>query len=190
VRRAVPLLFFATLQVAFGATTAIVEGNPKSSVRVQIYEDLQCGDSARFETVLDQKLLPKYGGRVAFIHRDFPLGEHGWARLAAIAARWVYEQDPALGIDFRHEILAEQDSITEKNLRSWLGEFAVRNHLDVRGIIASLNDVRLGAMVDQDLESGKARGVIKVSTVLINGETFVETILFEDVARAIDDALK
>ena len=86
-------LMIAASDAAFAARGDVVEGNPASSVKVLIYEDLQCGDCARFRVLLDQKLLPKYGSRVAFVHRDVPLGKHDWARPAAIAARWVYEQD-------------------------------------------------------------------------------------------------
>ena len=64
---------------------ALVEGNPSSTVRVQIWEDLQCPDCADFRVMLDQELLPKFRGTVAFEHRDFPLPKHAWARKAAPA---------------------------------------------------------------------------------------------------------
>jgi protein-disulfide isomerase len=167
----------------------VVEGNPASPVRVLIYEDLQCGDCARFETLLDQRILPKYGSRVAFIHRDFPLGKHDWALPAALAARWVYEQDPQLGIIFRRELLSQQNDITPRNLRNWLFEFAGRNRLDQKDIVDALNDTRLAALVDQDREAGMARGITSTPTVCVGGQMFVETIIYEDLARALDEAL-
>ena len=174
---------------ARAARTDVVEGNPDSPVKVLIYEDLQCGDCATLRTMLDEKLLPKYGSRVAFIHRDFPLGKHDWARPAAIAARWVSLQDPELGITFRREILAERNNITPQNLKAWLTEFAARNKLDQKGIVDSVNDQRLIALVDQDRQAAVARGVTKTPSVYIGGVSFVETIVYEDVARALDEAL-
>ena len=174
---------------ASAATTDIVEGNPASAVKVQIYEDLQCSDCARLRTLLDDKILPKYGTRVAFIHRDFPLGKHDWARPAAIAGRWVYEQDAKLGITFRRELLAEQTNITAANLKPWLLEFASRNNLDQKGILDSLNDRRLAALVDQDQLTATARGVSKVPTVYVGGVALVEVIVYEDLARMLDEAL-
>jgi len=171
------------------APGGVVEGNPSSPVRVLIYEDLQCSDCANFELLLEQKLLPKYGSRVAFIHRDFPLGKHDWARPAAIAARWVWEQDSRAGIAIRRELMAEQNNITLQNLKAWLTEFADRNGLDRKGILDALNDKRLVAAVDQDLQGGVARGVSRTPTVYVGGQPFVETILYEDVSRAIDAAL-
>src|SRR3954469_21072304 len=105
---------------AIAARTERIEGNQSSPDRVLIYEDLQCSDCATFRALLDQKLLPKYGARVAFVHRDFALGKHDWARTAAIAARWVYEQNAELGITIRRELLAEQTNITLQTLKPWL----------------------------------------------------------------------
>lgn len=172
------------------ARNEVIEGNSGSTVKVVIYEDLQCSDCARFETMLQEKLLPKYGARVLFVHRDFPLGRHEWARQAAMASRWVYEQDPGLALDFRRELLAEQNSITLQNLKPWMAEFAARNHLDQKGIVNSLTDARFSAMVDQDLMTGATRGVTKAPTVIAGGQTFVETIVYEDVAAALNEVLK
>ncbi|HEY3826411.1 MAG TPA: thioredoxin domain-containing protein [Bryobacteraceae bacterium] len=171
------------------ATHDVVEGNPASSVKVLIYDDLQGPDCQRFRILLDEKILPRYGSKVAFVHRDFPVGRDDWARPAAIAARWVYEQNSQLGITIRRELLAEQDNITSQNLKQWLTEFASRNHLDQKGIIEALSDQRLGALVDQDRQGAVARGVISAPTAFIGGVSFAKIILYEDLARALDEAL-
>jgi protein-disulfide isomerase len=168
------------------ARNDIVEGNPASSVKVIVYEDLQCGDCLTFRLLLDQRILPKYGARVAFIHRDLPLGKHDWARPAAIAARWVYRQDPQLGIQFRREIMSEQEHISVNNLKSWLTEFAARNRLDPKGILDALTDARLVSLVDQDYLGAVARGIERTPTVYVGNQALVETITYEDLARLID----
>jgi protein-disulfide isomerase len=150
---------------------------------------LQGSECARLRILLDEKILPRYGSKVAFVHRDFPLGKHDWAVAAAIAARWVYEQSNELGIIVRREMLSEQDSITSHNLKQWLIDFAYRNHLDPKGIVDSLSDPRLGAVVDQDRQSAVARGVSRAPTVFVGGQSFVETIIYDDLARALDVAL-
>lgn len=189
-RAAFRLLVFAVLAANMsGARSEIVEGNVASPVKVVIYEDLQCGDCTRFRALLDEKILPKYGSRVAFVHRDFPLGKHDWARMAAIAARWVSERKPEAGITLRRELMAEQNAITAQNLKPWLVEFASRNSLDQKGILDALTDVRLITLVDQDLQSGVARGVSHTPTVFLGTQAFVETIIYEDLARALDQAL-
>jgi protein-disulfide isomerase len=168
----------------------IVEGNPASPVRVTIYEDLACSDCAKFRAVMDEKIMPKYGRRVVFIHRDFPLGRHDWARMAALAGRWVYEQSSTLGIRYRRELMAEQDHVSVAGFKDWLRLFAERYKLDQNAIVASLDDQRLGALVDSDIQGGVARGVVKVPAVYLGTQVFVENILFEDLARALDEALE
>ena len=181
------LLMLSTLSAAPGE---LMQGNPRSALKVIIYDDLQCGDCAKFQTVLDEKLLPKYGARVAFIHRDFPLPRHEWARPAAVAVRWVNERNIGLGFAMRRELLAEQNTLTAQSLKPWLGEFARRNKLDPKGIIDALSDPRLITLVEQDLQSGKGRGVTHTPTVFIGGQSFIETILYDDLARTLDEALK
>jgi len=179
------LALFA-MNVAGAVRPEIVEGNASSPVRVVIYEDLQCSDCQVLRTMMDEKLLPRYGSKVAFVHRDMPLPRHDWARQAAVAGRWVYERNKELGITFRREILAEQSHLTPTLLKPWLQEFARRNHLDETGIVESLNDARLLKLVDQDYMGAVARGVAKTPSVYVGAQSFVEIVIYEDVARALD----
>jgi len=184
-----PLLLLTAIASAQAATNAVVEGNPAGAVKVTIYEDLQCDYCQTLRTMLDEKLLPRYGKQVEFIHRDMPLGRHDWARTAAMAARWVYEQDPHLGIVFRRELLAEQEHVTKATLKPWVIEFAGRNKLSEQGIVAALTDPRLAAIVDQDIQLAMSRGIKKLPAVYVAGQSFEETIVFDDVARVIDQEL-
>ncbi len=191
--RIAALLLFTGLILAnpraFASHSDVVEGNPASSVRMIVYEDLQSDECARWEAIFEQKVLPKYGSKIAVIHRDFPLGKHDWARTAAVAARWVWQQDSGHGIDIRRELLSEQDHITAANLNAWLLDFADRNHLDPRGIVDSLKDQRLNILIDQDRQAAVARGVTSTPTIYVGGVSFTSPIIYEDVARALDEAL-
>jgi protein-disulfide isomerase len=183
------VLLTASTAVALGRSD-VVEGNAGSPVKVVIYGDLQCSDCARLRTLLDEKILPRYGNRVAFVHRDYPLGKHEWARQAAMAGRWVFEQNHDAGIAFRREIMAEQNNLSLANLKPWLQEFAQRYKLSERDIIACLTDPRLATLVDQDLASGSARSVARIPAVFLGSQSFVETILEDDLVRALDEALR
>src|SRR5580658_10017056 len=166
--RTLTLLLLAVLAApAPGATNDVIEGNPSAAVKVTIFEDLQCGYCQTLRTMLDEKLLPRYGAQVAFIHRDLPLGRHDWARSAAMVARWIYEQNPNLSIVFRRELLSEQEHITKASLKPWVVEFAVRNKLSEQGITAALDDPRLGITVDQDLQLATTRGIKKIPAVYV-----------------------
>jgi protein-disulfide isomerase len=183
----------ALLLAASGASAVsrndIVEGNLASPVRVLIYEDMQSGRGGQFQQMLEEKLLPKYRDKVLFVHRDFPVGRHDWALQAALAARWVFTQSNQLGVFVRREIIAQHDSINARNVKQWFIDYAYRNHLDPKAIVDAMSDKSILAMVDQDIQGATARGVTTAPTVYVGGQAFVENIIYDDLARAIDEAL-
>jgi len=179
----------AVAAVAPAAERGPVEGLPASAVRVVVYEDLQCPDCAAFRAMLDEKLLPRYGARVAFVHRDFPLAKHAWARRAAVAARFFYERSPELGLRYRRETMAAQRQITAANFETRLAAFAAANGVPPAEALAALGDPRLAALVEKDYQEGVARGISKTPTILVNGTPFIETFTFEELSKGIDQAL-
>jgi len=166
-----------------------VEGFAESKVRVLIYEDLQCSDCAVFRRMMDDKILPRYATRVAFVHRDFPLAKHAWARRAAIAARYFGDRKPELGLAYRRQIMATIKETTPDNFNSRLSQFAKDNGLDPAPVLAALDDARLAALVERDFQDGVARGVVHTPTVFVNGSPFIERFSFEEISQALDDAL-
>jgi len=172
------------------AQGSLVEGKKDSPVRVIIYEDLQCPDCADFRVMLDQKLLPKYGAKVAFIHRDFPLAKHAWARPASIASRYIQGVSEEKASQFRRETMAALRTIKAEMFQDWLRTFCAKNGLDAAKAIAALNDPSLAALVQKDFEDGVARGIARTPTALVNGEPFIETFTVEQISAGIDAALK
>lgn len=166
-----------------------VEGRPDSAVQVVIYEDLQCPDCAAFRKMLDDKLLARYGDKVAFVHRDFPLAKHAWARPAAIAARFFHQRNPEVGLRYRRETMANLRQITAANFEAKLTAFAEANGIPPAEAVAALKDERLAALVEKDYQDGVARGIAKTPTVLVNGVPFVETFTLEEISKGIDQAL-
>jgi protein-disulfide isomerase len=180
--------FFA-VALAAGAQEYVVEGNKSSAVRVIAYEDLQCPDCAVYRKMLDEKLLPKYGGAVAFEHREFPLRKHQWARPASIAVRYFGTLKPETGIAFRRYCANHLMEITAENFEAKLREFAKANGADPDKAIAALSDPGLAKIVQEEFQEGIARGVARTPTVFVNGEPFIETFTFEDISKSIDAAL-
>jgi protein-disulfide isomerase len=167
----------------------LVEGRADSPVRVIVYEDLQCPDCADFRVMLDRKLLPKYAHRVAFIHRDFPLAKHAWARQAAIAARFFARRSDQLGIEYRRHTMAHIRETRADNFTGRLAAFAREHGVKPEEAVAALEDAALAALVEKDFQEGVARGIARTPTVLVNGKPFIETFTFEEISRGIDQAL-
>ncbi|HLY18095.1 MAG TPA: thioredoxin domain-containing protein [Bryobacteraceae bacterium] len=182
-------LQFTAPAAASETTKPGMEGRADSSVRAVIYEDLQCPDCAAFRRMLDETLLPKYGGKVCFEHRDFPLAKHAWARRAAIAARFFAERDAALGLEYRRETMAGQEAATAENFNQRLTAFAQAHHIDPAEAIAALSNPAYAALVDRDYQDGVGRGVVHTPTVFVNGRPFIETFTVDEISKGIDEAL-
>jgi protein-disulfide isomerase len=182
------LLFGAGL--ASGGLPPLVEGNAQSEARVVIYEDLQCSDCAAFRTMIDQHLLPRFGARVAFEHRDFPLPKHDWARRAAIAGRHFQSISVELAVEWRRETLANMRSIKAESFDQWLRGFASRRKQDPDRAVAALADPALAEAVEKEFQEGVARGIAKTPTALVNGEPFIETFTLDQISKGIERAIK
>lgn len=172
-----------------GAGQPLIEGQARSAVHVLIFEDLQCPDCAEFRLMMDEKLLPRYEASVTFEHRDFPLSKHPWARKAAIASRALLEINPKLALDFRREIMAHNQETTTATFNDRVTSFANTHNVKPVRILASLNDPKLNALVEKDIQDGVSRGVAHTPTVFVNGQPFVETFTFEEISQAIDEEL-
>lgn len=187
-------LFFMILTLAVAlprasAQAPVIEGNPASPVRVVIYEDLQCPDCAVFRDMLDKTLLPQFGSKVAFEHRDFPLAKHAWARKEAIAARFFASISPGVAVEFRRAMMSHISEIKAGGFNDHLAAFARAHGIEPEKALAALDDNKLAAAVEADFEEGVARGIAHTPTVLVNGEPFVESFPVEDVAKSIERAL-
>ena len=177
------------LAAALPAQELMVEGKVDSPVRVLIYEDLQCSDCASFRRMLDGQILGRYGDKVAFVHRDFPLPKHPWARKAAIVSRFFSEKDPGIGLAYRRQTLATLGETTSENFNQKLADFAQRNGINPAEASAALDNAKYAGLVEKDYQDGVARGVSHTPTVFVNGEPFVETFTFEQIAKGIDRAI-
>jgi len=171
------------------AAQGLVEGRAGSPVRVVIYEDLQCPDCADLRVMMDKQILPKYGDRVEFVHRDFPLAKHAWARRAAVAARYFTEKDPQLGLEYRRHTMATQSETTADNFKDRMAEFARQHGLKPEDALAALDNPHYAESVEKDYQEGVGRGIVHTPTALVNGAPFIETFTFEEISKGIDDAL-
>jgi protein-disulfide isomerase len=175
--------------MALHAEQGVVEGRADSAVRVVIYEDLQCPDCANFRVMMDRQILPKYADRVAFLHRDFPLAKHAWARQAAIAARFFASRNPGLALEYRRQTMAAISQTTEANFNDRLSAFARAHGVDPAEAVSALENPDYAAAVEKDFQEGVARGVAHTPTVFVNGKPFIETFTFEEISKGIDQAI-
>jgi protein-disulfide isomerase len=157
---------------------------------VVVWEDLQCRDCAQFRMTLDLYLIPRYQGRVAFEHRDFPLPKHDWAFPAAVAARYLDTIQAGLGERLRRELLANIHRISAAGFEGFLSGFAHARGAGPDATVGSLTDPRWVGAVAADVQAGQALGIVKTPTEVIGDVRFIESFDVEDVIAAIDAALE
>lgn len=137
----------------------------------------------RFNAMLEGSLLPKYRGRVEFVHRDFPLPKHSWAREAAIIGHLA-------GPGWRTFILNRMATTTRETLAERVWEYCEAAGINTEKVLIGLTDTKIESIIDADIREGQARGVTRTPSVFVNEEPFIEKFKLEDITAAIDRALE
>lgn len=175
-----------------------VRGNVKSSVTVIEYADMQCPGCAGVMFYMDD-LYEKYGDRVAFIYRHYPITGHVNARSAAIAVEAAGEQG------FFWEMLSEvflrrsdwislsgsalDDEFTD------IFEDVAGGSADLAKYAIDLKNSNIAKKVDNDKSSGMNDFKVNATpTIIVNGEKVdfgggTLTEVEKGIAKAIEAAL-
>jgi protein-disulfide isomerase len=168
--------------------TAMSEGGVSfgpANAKVQIVEfsDFQCPYCSRAATVVHQ-IKEKYGDRVRFTFRQFPLPMHPNARAAAEAALAANTQGKFW--EFHDRLFKNQGQLD----RAGLEEQAKQAGLNMVAFKKSLDDHKFAAAIDSDVKLGEQAQVQGTPSMFINGARVQNPTSFEAVAEMIEAALK
>lgn len=159
------------------------KGNPAASVMVVEYSDLQCPACRMTHAAVTKPLLEKYGDRIRFEFRHFPLiTTHTYALDAAQAAECAADQGKFW--EFIDIAYARQDNLNRNVLPQWAKDAGVQDADLFSRCLAS--GIKRKTILS-DLEAGKAQGVQGTPTFFVNGRK-VETTL-PALSAAIEEAL-
>lgn len=161
----------------------------ESKVVVTLYSDQQCKDCATLDALLALPALTAYWDRVRFLHRDFPLPKHDWARRAAIAARAFDRVACGLAAEWRTFLFPRLKETTADMLDDRIREFATSVGADAGRVFEEMADPVLEQSVDADIAGGQERGVTRTPTLFIGGETLIEPQSAETITAVLDRAL-
>ena len=170
------------VQSKIAASGAPSFGPENAKVTIVEFSDFQCPFCTRAASVVHQ-IREKYGDKVRFVFRQYPLPMHGDARLAAQAALAAHQQGKFWEY---HDLLFQNQRSLE---RSSLEQYAKQASLDVERLKKGLDDPALKAAVDADVKLGEEVNVSGTPTVFINGKRVPNPTEFEPVAKLIDAAL-
>jgi len=157
-------------------------GPENAKVTVVEFSDFQCPYCSRAASAVDE-IKKKYGDRVRFVFRQFPLPMHENARGAAEAALAANAQGKFW--EFHDMMFQNQGKLTRESLE----EFAKQAGLNVPEFKKALDSKTFAADVDADVKLGESVAVNGTPTMFINGARVQNPTSFEAIAQQIDGAL-
>ena len=159
-----------------------VRGNPSAPVMIIEFSDYQCPYCHQVEPTLKQ-VLAKYGDKVSFAYRDFPLSQmHAQAEIAAEASRCAEEQGKFW--EYHDQLFA-----TGKLEKDALVQYAKDLNLDDQKFTACLSSEKYKADIQKDVTEGRKAGVTGTPGFFINGITLEGAKQQESFTKIIDDEL-
>lgn len=150
-----------------------MRGNPDAPVTIVEFSDFQCPYCRRVNPTLDQLLESRSDINLVYLH--FPLGNHPWARPAAVASICAARQDHDAFWTLHDTYFAEQSSFSTSNVMD-----RSRNILQGTGIDLQVwdacamdesSDAHAAAVAEMDASMQIARefGVTGTPAFYING---------------------
>jgi protein-disulfide isomerase len=157
-------------------------GPADAAVTIVEFSDFECPYCSRAVPAVDE-LKKRYGDKVRFAFRHFPLSFHPRARPAAKVAHCAGAQDKFWPV---HDgIFATQRDLSDAALRG----VAAKAGVDPGKLDACLNAPETDAAIEADIEAARAAGVEGTPSFYVNGRPYDGPISGEGFARAIEQEL-
>ena len=154
-------------------------GNINAPVTVVMFTDLQCPACSSVYPIL-KKVMSKYGKKIRFVVRDFPLTAiHPHALEAAIAANAAHAQGRYF--TYKELLYKNQDSLDTESLI----KFATQVGLNRKRFISDMKKKKFEAEIRKDIRDGESYGVSGTPTIFVNGIK-VRTLSAESFRKAIE----
>lgn len=169
-----------------GVTAAgnVVKGNPDAKVLMVEFSDFQCPFTKRFYMNSFGKIEKEYieNGKLKFVFRDFPLGFHPQAKIAAMACECAGRQDKYWKM---FDKLLNASSLEVESLK----EFAKDLKLNTKIFDKCLDNQQTKDEVENDFQEGQKFGVGGTPAFFINGRKIEGAMPFEIFKQIIDEEL-
>ena len=147
-----------------------IYGNPRASVRLEIYSDFQCPACKNLHETILPSLMKDFviPGKVVVINREFPLQMHKYSREAAnyatAAARFGIYQPVA-------DRLFETQSAWSNSGKVWDTVASVLSPEQQKKVAILAKDPSVAAAVQADLDSGNKEHINSTPTIVLIHDT-------------------
>ncbi len=172
----------AEMQTTLASAQDVVFGPAGAKVTLIEFSDFECPYCSAAADAVGQ-VKKKYGDKVRFVFRHFPLSFHPNAHLAAQAAMAAAEQGKFWEL---HDLLFKnQKALDRASIEKYAGEVG----LNVGKLKAALDSKKFAGRVDQDVKLGGDVGVEGTPTMFLNGARVANPTDFAALSALIDKAL-
>lgn len=173
----------AEKQARVAAGNAPGFGPTDAKVTVVEFSDFQCPYCSKAAVAM-KKLKDKYGDKVRFVFRQFPLSFHQNAREAAEASLAAHAQGKFWA--FHDRLFENQSALDRASLEKHAGAVG----LDLTAFKKALDEKAHAGAVDQDLKLGEEAGVDGTPSLFVNGARAPNPSDYDAVAELVETALK
>jgi protein-disulfide isomerase len=157
-------------------------GPATSNVTIVEFSDFQCPFCSRAATAVHQ-LKEKYGDKVHFVFRQFPLSFHQNAKLAAEAALAAHAQGKFW--EYHDKLFADQSKLDRPNLEAAAKDLG----LNMTEFKKALDGNAYASAIDADQKLGESVNVDGTPTMFLNGKRVTDPTNIEELSKQIDAAL-
>jgi len=158
-------------------------GPADSKVTLVEFSDFQCPFCGRAAGTVHE-IKQKYGDKVHFVFRQFPLSFHQNAHISAEAALAAHAQGKFW--EFHDKLFANQQKLDRAALEGYAKELG----LNVAEFKKALDNKTYAATVDQEFKLGEEVAVDGTPTLFLNGKRVANPSDVNELSKAIDEALK
>jgi protein-disulfide isomerase len=165
------------------AGTAPRFGPTDAKVVIVEFSDFQCPFCSRAATAVHD-LKAKYGDKVHFVFRQFPLSFHQNAHISAEASLAANAQGKFW--EFHDKLFANQQKLDRESLEGYAKELG----MNVGDFKKALDDKTYAATVDAEQKLGEEVAVDGTPTMFLNGKRVTNPTDVAELSKEIDSALK
>lgn len=160
----------AGILVSFGKAQTPESQAPDSEVKIEVFSDFQCPFCKAFAPAISElNRNGVVGIRTKVLFRNFPLGFHPFAQLAAQASVAAREQGKFW--EMHDLIFANQKALAREDLL----KYAVSLNLDMDRFTRDLDSDAVKKIIEIDKAEGTARKVEGTPTFFVNGKEYTGT---------------
>ncbi len=156
-----------------------ITGSSNPVLTVVEFGDFQCPACVMAQPT-NEEILHRYGDRVRFVFRHYPLPAiHVYAQKASEAAECAATQGKFW--DANHRFYAAEGDLGVPQLKQYAAELG----LDMNRFNACLDSGSTAPRIAEDVEDGRALGVTATPTFFINGQKFVGPLIMTEFAKLL-----